>query len=132
MRKVIYRELECLLTPEELGVLGIKACEEREKARLLKEEAKELETAAKEKEKQVSEKRIKRKVECSEEKLFERNEVHVIRQDNPAFWPDGLATVETRPMTGDERQTLIDVDSGKAPKVATKAPGKKGKKDDAN
>lgn len=130
MSKKILRELECLLTPEELGTLGIKACEERDKARLLKEEAKALETSAKEKEKQVADKKVKRKVECTEEKLFDRNEVHVVRADDPRFWPDGLATVETRPMTGDERQTLIDVGSGgdEPAKVATKAPVKRASK----
>lgn len=130
MSKKIKRELDCLLGPEELAVLGIKACEERDKARLLKEEASALEKAAKERERQVAEKKARREVEVVEIKDFDRNEMRVERCDERKYWPNDSPVVETRAMTGEERQTLIDVgDSGKGgSKVATKVSGKRGKK----
>jgi len=132
MAKKIKRELECLLSESEKAALAIKASHDRVKARALKDEAKELENAAKEAEIQVDKGSVKRMVECVEDQDFARNTVIVTRTDDPRFWPDGCATVgEPRPMTGDERQTAIDVgdepDSDE-PKVTTKAPKGRGKK----
>ena len=130
MAKKIKRELECLLSEEEKAKLAIKASHDRVKARALKDEAKELENAAKEAEIQVDKGSVKRMVECVEDQDFVRNTVIVTRTDDPRFWPDGCATVgEARPMTGDERQTAIDVgdEADDEPKVTTKAP-KRGKK----
>ena len=130
MAKKIKRELECLLSEEEKAKLAIKASHDRVKARALKDEAKELENAAKEAEIQVDKGSVKRMVECVEDQDFVRNTVIVTRTDEPRFWPDGCATVgEARPMTGDERQTAIDVgdEADDEPKVTTKAP-KRGKK----
>jgi seryl-tRNA synthetase len=129
--KKTKRELDCVLSPEELGLLGIKACEERDKARELKEEASALEKAAKEKEHQVANKKAKREVACLEVKDFARNEIRVERCDEKRFWPEGDPVVETRPMTGEERQTLIDTGDkpgGDEAKVATKAPAGRGRK----
>ena len=130
MAKKIKRELECLLSEAEKAALAIKASHDRVKARALKDEAKELENAAKEAEIQVDKGSVKRMVECVEDQDFVRNTVIVTRTDEPRFWPDGCATVgEARPMTGDERQTAIDVgdEADDEPKVTTKAP-KRGKK----
>ena len=130
MAKKIKRELECLLSEAEKAALAIKASHDRVKARALKDEAKELENAAKEAEIQVDKGSVKRMVECVEDQDFVRNTVIVTRTDDPRFWPDGCATVgEARPMTGDERQTAIDVgdEADDEPKVTTKAP-KRGKK----
>lgn len=134
MSKKIKRELECMLSDDELAALGIKACEERDKARLLKEEAKALETAAKEKEKQVADKKARREVEVFEVKDFDRNEVRVERTDERKYWPKDSPVVEVRPMSGEERQTLIDVGESRAAKVSTKAPVKRAakSKNDAN
>lgn len=125
MAKKIKRELECLLSEQEKAALAIKASHDRVKARALKDEAKELENAAKEAEIQVDKGSVKRMVECVEDHDFARNTVIVTRTDDPRFWPDGCATVgEARPMTGDERQTAIDVgdEPSDEPKVTTKAP----------
>lgn len=127
--KKIKRDLECLLMPEELATLGIKACEERDKARELKEEASSLEKLAKEKEHQVAAKKATRQVECVEMKDFARNEIRIERCDESKYWPDGSPVIETRPMSGEERQTLIDTgDSASGEKVATKAPAGRGRK----
>jgi hypothetical protein len=124
--KKIKRELECLLSPEEQAVLGIKACEERDKARLLKEEASALEKSAKEKERQVAEKKVRREVEVFEVKDFDRNELRIERADERKYWPKDSPIVEVRALTGDERQTIIDMgDDESAPKAKTKAPVKR-------
>ena len=131
MPKKIKRELECLLSDEEKAKLAIEASHNRVKARALKEEAKELENAAKEAEIQVDKGSVKRMVECVEDQDFTRNTVIVTRTDDPRFWPDGCATVgEPRPMTGDERQTAIDVgdEPDDEPKVTTKVPKGRGRK----
>lgn len=136
MAKKIKRELECKLSAEEKSTLAIKASEDRHKARELKEQAKELDTAAKEAEDQVAKGLIKRQVECVEDRNFSTNEYRIVRNDDPKYWPDETtAVVETRPLTGDERQTLIDTggddDSEKPAKVTTKAPKGRGKKNAA-
>lgn len=134
MAKKIKRELDCLLTREEKATLGIKACEERDKARDLKEQASALEKSAKEKEHQVATGLIKRMVECVEDLNFVTNAVTVTRTDDPQFWPNGHAIVgEPRAMTGEERQLEIDGAGGGdgAAKVTTKSPKGRGKKSTA-
>lgn len=130
MSKKIERELDCILSHEELGELGIRSAEHHHKAKLLKEEAASIEKAAKEMDQQVSTKRVKRKVQCVEIKDFDRNEVRVERCDESRFWPEGNCVIETRAMTGEERQTLIDTgdSSSNGDKVATKAPKGRGKR----
>lgn len=130
MSKKIKRELDCVLSHEECGELGIKASEARHKARELKEQATALEKEAKAAEEQVANKKAKREVECVEIKDFDRNEVRVERCDESRFWPEGNCVIETRAMTGEERQTLIDTgdSSSSGDKVATKAPKGRGKK----
>ena len=124
--KKIKRELDCILSQEEIAKLAISASEEHDKARALKEEASALEKSAKEKDRQVAEKKTKRMVECVDVKDFARNEIRVERCDEATNWPDGTPVVETRAMTGEERQTMIDVgDNDSAEKVATKAPAKR-------
>jgi hypothetical protein len=127
--KKTKRELDCTLSQEEKGLLGIKACEERDKARQLNEEASALTKSAKEKEHQVAQGKAKRQVECVEVKDFARNEIRVERCDEAKYWPEGNPVVEVRAMTGEERQTLIDTgDSPSGEKVATKAPAGRGRK----
>jgi hypothetical protein len=127
--KKIKRELDCVLSQEEKGLLGIKACEERDKARELKEEASALDKAAKEKEHQVAQGKAKREVECVEVKDFSRNEIRIERVDERKYWPEDSPVVETRAMTGEERQTLIDTgDSSSGEKVTVKAPAGRGRK----
>lgn len=138
MPKKIKRELECLLGPEELGRKGIEACEKRDKAREHKEAASALEKEAKELEHQVATKKVKRMVECIEDKDFAKNAIIVTRTDAPENWPEGTAIVDTRAMTGDERQTMIDIgddgskDDDKPAKKTTKAPAKHSKKSAPN
>jgi hypothetical protein len=135
MAKKIKRELECVLTPEELSALGVKSSETKYKARMLKEEASALEKEAKAMDEQVANKKVKRLVECVEDKDFARSAVILTRLDDEKYWPEGTAIVETRAMTGDERQTLMDTggddDSEKPAKVTTKAPKGRGKKNAA-
>lgn len=116
MAKVKKRELDCLLTKEEKGAIGIEACEARDKARELKEEAAALEKVAKAKEHQVAQGKIKRMVECVEVPIFDQNAVRIERTDDPQYWPDGNNIVGERAMDGEERQMQIDVDGGKPPK----------------
>ncbi len=116
MAKVKKRELDCLLTDEEKGRIGIEACKARNTARELKEQAAALEKEAKGKEFQVAEGKIKRMVECVEVPIFDQNAVRIERTDDPQYWPDGNNIVGERAMDGEERQMQIDVDGGKAPK----------------
>jgi len=131
--KKIKKEVECLLTPEELAALGIKACEERDQARIYKEKATELDKSAKEKERQVAEKKVKRMVECIESKDFVRFEVCITRTDDEKYWPGGTAVVgEPRPMTGEERQNTMfesedQNDADKPTKTTIKAPKGRGR-----
>ena len=127
MAKKIKKELDCRLTQEEKASLGIKACEERDEARVLKEKASGLEKAAKEKEHQVATGLVKRMVECVEDKDFSRSAVILTRLDEPEHWPEGTAIVETRAMTGEERQMEIDGSDDTAPKTTTKAPKGRGR-----
>jgi hypothetical protein len=124
--KKIKKELECLLTQEELNAIGVKSSEIKYEARMLKEKASALEKDAKAMDEQVANKKVKRQVECVEDKDFNRNAVILTRTDDEKYWPEGTAIVETRAMTVDERQTLFDTgdddDSDKPPKVTTKAP----------
>lgn len=138
--KKIKRELDCVLSHEELGELGIKSAEHHHKAKLLREEAATIEKAAKEMDQQVSTKRIKREVACIEVKDFAQNAVRVERTDESKYWPEGTPIIEERPMTGEERQTMIDVGDGAgksgaaaaAPKTTTKAPAKRSAKNKPN
>ena len=133
MAKKMMRELDCLLSQEEKGLLGIKACEERDKARELKEQASALEKAAKEKEHQVAQGKTRRKVECIEIHNFVGNETRIERTDERVNWPDDSPVVEVRAMTDDERQTLIDVDRAHGNddgKLTTTAPKGRKKKSD--
>lgn len=133
MPKKIKKELDCLLTPEELSEKAIKASEKKHEARMLKEKAAGLEKEAKELDEQVANKRTKRMVECIEDQILATNTVIITRTDDPKYWPDGLATVgEPRAMTGDERQLVMhsdpDDEDQDAPKVTTKAPRGRGKR----
>ena len=131
MAKKVMRELDCVLSQEEKGLIGIKACEERDKARELKEQASALEKSAKEKEHQVAQGKTRRKVECIEIPNFANNETRIERTDERVYWTGDTPIVEVRAMSGDERQTLIDVD--RAPgtdMVTTTAPKGRKKKSD--
>lgn len=119
------RELECILDEEEKGSKAITASQKRHRALKLKEEASSLEKEAKALEEQVATGREKRPVECVEEKDFGRNEVRVVRCDERQHWPDGDHVVETRAMTGEERQTLIGEDLGVTGSKRTRLRGKK-------
>lgn len=122
MAKIKKKELDCLLTIEEKGKIGIEACEARDKARELKEEAAALEKVAKAKEHEVARGKARRMVECIEIPIFDQNSVRIERTDAADQWPDGNNIVGERAMDGDERQMLIDVDGGKvAPKNDTDA-----------
>lgn len=116
MAKVKKKELDCLLTIEEKGKIGIEACEARDKARELKEEAAALEKVAKAKEHEVAQGKARRMVECIEIPIFDQNAVRIERTDAPQYWPDGNNIVGERAMDGDERQMQIDIDGGKLPK----------------
>jgi seryl-tRNA synthetase len=122
MAKKIKRELDCLLSHEECGELGIKASEARHKARELKDEASALEKEAKMLEEQVSNKKAKREVECVDVKDFSRNEIRVERCDENKYWPEGSPVVEVRPMSGEERQTMIDTGDDSGEKVSASKP----------
>ena len=142
MAKIKKKELDCLLTIEEKGKIGIEACEARDKARELKEEAAALEKVAKAKEHEVAQGKARRMVECIEIKNFDQNVVRIERTDNQQYWPNESPVVEERAMTGEERQLMItNVDSPKndddepegdeapeAPKVVTIPPKKRTKK----
>lgn len=133
MAKKIKRELECILSQEEINALGVKSSETKHKARMLKEEATALEKEAKAMDEQVASKKIKREVECVEVKNFAGNEIRIERVDERRFWPEDSPVVETRAMTGDERQLEIDgaADSGGG-KVTTSKPKGRGKKNAPN
>ncbi len=112
MAKKIRRELNCLLTEEEKGKIGIEACKERDRARELKEEASTLEKSAKEKEHQVAQGVIKRMVDCHDVKNFDDKEVTVKRIDDEQYWPEGKDIVEKRPMRPEEWQELLNITPG--------------------
>ncbi len=144
MAKKMKRELDCILTEEEKGQIGIKACQEHDRARELREEAAALEKLAKEKDHQVAQGKARRMVEVIEVKNFDQNVVRIERTDDRQYWPKDSAVVEERAMTGEERQMLItNVDGGKPdadpeddeepegdepPKVVIVAPKKRAKK----
>lgn len=118
-----------MLDEAEKSKLAVKASEDRHKARALKEEAKALDAAAKEAEDQVAKGMAKRVVEVVEVKNFANNEVTVERCDEARYWPETGKVVSSRPITGEERQTQIDVTTGE--KKTTKR-GKKGSAEDLN
>lgn len=143
MAKKIKRELDCILTEEEKGQIGIKACQEHDRARELREEAAALEKLAKEKDHQVAQGKARRMVEVIEVKNFDQNVVRIERTDEQQYWPKDSPVVEERAMTGDERQMMItNVDGGKPdtdaddeepegdepPKIVVVAPKKRAKK----
>jgi hypothetical protein len=134
--KKIIKELDCVLSEEEKAVLAIKASQDRHKARELKEQASALDKASKAAEDQVANGIVKRKVECMEVKIFDTNAVEIHRCDDAKNWPNGNKVVEDRPMSGPDRQELIDLGDGAAndekPKVTTKAPVKRSKKSAPN
>ena len=132
--KKIKRELDCVLSHEECGELGIKASKNRTAALAHRDSAKELDKEAKVWEEAVTTGKVKRQVECIEVKDFTRSEIRVERCDESSNWPDGNKVVEERAMTGDERQMMMDNpddDDGEeeAPaKTTVKAPAKRGRK----
>jgi len=144
MAKKMKRELDCILTEEEKGQIGIKACQEHDRARELREEAAALEKLAKEKDHQVAQGKARRMVEVIEVKNFDQNVVRIERTDDRQYWPKDSPVVEERAMTGDERQMMItnvdgnkndtddeepeDDEAAEPPKVVIAAPKRRTKK----
>ena len=142
MAKKMKRELDCILTEEEKGQIGIKACQEHDRARELREEAAALEKLAKEKDHQVAQGKARRMVEVIEVKNFDQNVVRIERTDDRQYWPKDSPVVEERAMTGDERQMMItnvdkpdadpegddEPEGDEVPKIVVVAPKKRAKK----